>query len=153
MRRSILSLCLAFVAALAVQAAADDSSLQPVEALARDFSAAFNAGDAEGVASLFTEDGIFVAVDGRIHHGRAEIRAYQQTSFERGTKDHAVVVTESHQLGDSVYAIGTVGFSVPAKNGTRMKLGGSWTAIDVPEGGRWRIKLLFASAPPPRPAQ
>lgn len=58
MRKSMLTLCLAFLGALTVQAGAEDSSRRPVETLGLSFSAAFNASDADGVAALFTDDGV-----------------------------------------------------------------------------------------------
>lgn len=83
---------------------------RPLETLALEFSAAFKPALRKVVAALLTKDGIFVAVDGHIYHGRAETRASLQTSIERGTNGHAVDVTETRPLGESVYAIGDVRF-------------------------------------------
>src|SRR4029079_4204233 len=124
--------------------------------LATDFSAAFNKHDSEAIAALFTQDGIFVPAHGKRVRGRSEIQAYHQKSFESGAKEHSAPVLEVHQLkaADAVYSLGTFGFAIPKKDGDLIKIGGSWTAVDVKDGDQWRIKLLFASVlpPPPPPA-
>jgi uncharacterized protein (TIGR02246 family) len=153
MRRLALAVGFATLSFFMGQAWAQESPEAAVKKLATDFSAAFNKHDSEAIAALFTQDGIFVPANGKIVHGRDEIRAYHQKAFEGGPKDHSAPVLEVHQLkpADAVYALGTFGFAIPKKDGDLIKIGGNWTAVDVKDGDQWRIKLLFASVPPPPP--
>jgi uncharacterized protein (TIGR02246 family) len=153
MRRFTLALGFAAISFFIGHAWSQESPENAVRKLATDFSAAFNKHDAEAIAALFAQDGIFVPANGKIVRGRDEIKAYHQTSFEGGAKEHSAPVLEVHQLksADAVYALGTFGFAIPKKDADPVKIGGSWTAVDVKEGDQWRIKLLFASVPPPPP--
>lgn len=45
---------------------------------------AFNAGDAAGVAALYTEDGMLRHSDGDVDRGREEIQAWAQESIDAG---------------------------------------------------------------------
>jgi uncharacterized protein (TIGR02246 family) len=153
MRKYALVIGFAALSLLVAPVGAQEGPEANVKTLAIDFSAAYNKHDADAIAALFVEDGVFVPANGQVIRGRGEIKKYHQAAFDRGAMDHSAQVLEVQQIkpADAVYALGTFGFALPRKDADPIKVAGSWTAVDVKDGDRWRIRLLFASVPPPPP--
>lgn len=58
-------------------------------------------------AQPFSKDSHFVAFDGSVHHGRAEIAAFHQKAFETALKGTSLdlLVTEMKQIGPNIWLV------------------------------------------------
>jgi uncharacterized protein (TIGR02246 family) len=82
-------------------APADPAALRgDIQAREREWSAAFLAGNAAGIAALYTEDGAQVQAVGDMHQGRAAITAAMQAQFD------TVAVTAREDIADEVIPAG-----------------------------------------------
>lgn len=145
------------IAALAIMlprlALADDTaSLQATKDIGKKIDEGFNTNKPDIIGKVFSEDAIWVAPDGKVTKGRANIQALYASFMKAGFKDHLGTPTEAHALGDTVYVYGTWSLTTPpAKDGSTGKMTGNWSATDVMEGGELHIKMLTVSVPPPPP--
>ena|SRR5690348_3290325 len=81
-RYSCLLVCLAF---LLFASLAEGQSLEPdFQALLSQFTSAWDKSDSAGIAALFEGDGDLVIPDGLLVEGRASIRQFYSSAFERG---------------------------------------------------------------------
>ncbi|MDG1437546.1 MAG: SgcJ/EcaC family oxidoreductase [Emcibacteraceae bacterium] len=70
------------------------------------FSAAMAAGDAEGVAACYTEDGLFLVPSIPTLNGRGEIKAAVQGLIEGGITAITLKTTEIEEHGDTAIELG-----------------------------------------------
>ena len=82
---------------------ADDSSLGNIATRWRD---AYNSGDAQRVASLYTPEGQYLSA--HVHaRGREAVRAYFQRGIDAGGHIDGIRVIDSRSDGTLAYAVGT----------------------------------------------
>jgi uncharacterized protein (TIGR02246 family) len=77
-----------------------------LNAIARDFAAAFNAKDAAKVAAFYTDDGVVMAPGRAMVKGRRDIEAYYRRGFEQDVSDLRLLPMESAVSGDHAYESG-----------------------------------------------
>lgn len=87
--------------------AAADPVREAVEAGNRAFAAAFAAGDAEGVAALYTEEALLIPPGAEPVRGRAAIADFWRASMAAGTKAVALETLEVESDGALAYELGT----------------------------------------------
>lgn len=126
---SIALLLLGAPQALAQQISGDDPSAE----MQRHFAEAYNRGDVEAMADVFTKNAIRVTPSG-IFQGRDAIRRSFQAALDMGLHDYTVKRTISHSEGRFIFNTGE----------WRAKLGdqpfhGYYTATVVRDGDRTRI--------------
>jgi len=148
-----LTLGIAFSPALAQANSASDAAVAAkVEQLIADYVQAYNRHDAAALAAFYASDGLFVSVTGTPVEGRDAIEKFWETIFKRiGDVNETVKTTEIHALGDGAWAIGEYSARRKGQVGPP-EIKGHWSAVYVPEGGAWKIRLLSGSpnvAPPP----
>jgi uncharacterized protein (TIGR02246 family) len=116
-----------------------------VEALVKSYQDAVNSNNVDGVLANYVDtDPIFVALDGRVAHGKEAI-GKSESGFLSMKPHEEITVTEAHRDGDSAFAIGAFNATFGGK------LAGTWNAVYDVKGGQPRIKLLAVSVPPPPP--
>lgn len=71
-----------------------------IEAENAKFVAAFNAGDADAVAALYTEDGMILPPGGDAVSGRDGIAEFWAAAMESGVAGARLTVDEVHDIGD-----------------------------------------------------
>ncbi|GEL17244.1 nuclear transport factor 2 family protein [Pseudonocardia asaccharolytica] len=111
-----------------------------IELLAR-YSWAFDAGDADGVATLFTENGVFHGSSGPIE-GRSALR-----EFVKRAKANAAECSMQHWVGNTVLTR-TEGNAVRARSyltvvlvgeHAEVRAAGEYDDLLVKESGEWRF--------------
>jgi uncharacterized protein (TIGR02246 family) len=160
--RSLLSLVLLlpFVGcappAKAPEASADPTALrEAIQAREREWSAAFLAGDAAGVASLYTEDGAQVQASGDWARGREGItnnmRAQLDTLAVTARED---ITEEVFAAGDYVVEIGHYSYQGTSKTDNQPRSGaGRYMVLWRKDAdGVWRLhRDIGNDAPPKKP--
>ncbi len=117
----------------------------PIDALAMSWQERLNAGDAAGVAELYTPDGVFRNASGEVSSGRAEIEAWATQTIEAGLV-FTVTPTSWERLSDAV-AYGLGSWSAATPDGT-VVAAGDYIGVDVLVDGEWMIRHLFSGAVP-----
>ena len=145
--RMLRAVCLLIVA-FPVTAAADDLK-QEVEKVGAAYAEAFNRQDADGIAALFATGGMHINPAGP----RTDIAEYYKTAFKAGLNHEEITVDQVWPLGtDMALAMGEFRITGKNQSGAPIENAGRWTAVDVHEGGKLKIRMLsaFPKAPPPK---
>jgi uncharacterized protein (TIGR02246 family) len=79
-----------------------------IEAANAKFSAAFERGDAAGVAALYTQDAMLFPPDSEIVKGRQAIGDFWQATHKSGVKSAKLTTLDVGTSGDVAYEVGTV---------------------------------------------
>ena len=127
------------IAALPGIAAADAKAA--IEDQATAFEQAFNAGDAEKVASFYAEDAAVFAPDAARIDGRQAIRDFWAGAINGGVRDLDLKVDEVHEAGDMAVDVGTLTMTAPAaEGGGRTDLAGKYIVVwQRGQDGTWRL--------------
>src|SRR5258706_12292397 len=145
--RMSYALCL-FIATLAkpwVVAAGDKNLKQEVEKIGSAYVESLNKQDGAGIPALYASGGMLVNTAGP----QADIEKYYQGAFKAGFNHEEVTVDQVWRLGaDTLLAVGEYRITGKNQSGAPLEVTGIWTATDVREGGKWKIRML--SAIPPR---
>lgn len=138
MRLSLLfavSMCCG-VDALAADAAAEVAAMHAVD---QAWLKAYNAGDADALASLYDEKAILMPPGAPAAHGRAAIRAFLAAdvagSAKAGVTFHLGTNPDGGANGDMGWVSGT--YSVTDKSGKTIDAG-KYLSVSKKEGGKWR---------------
>lgn len=118
---------------------------EPIDALAMSWQERLNAGDAAGVAQLYTPDGVLRHASGEVSSGRAEIEAWAAQTIEAGLV-FAVTPTSWEYLSDTI-AYGLGSWSAAAPDGT-VVAAGEYIGVDVLIDGEWKIHQHFSGTVP-----
>ena len=151
--RSLMALpivTLALCAPAFAQHKADDADAKKqVEAVTAEIRSAYAKNDAAAYARTFTQDGIIVAPTGKVFAGQKQVEQETQGLIKAtgGIKSFDATIEEAHALSDgTVWAIG--GATIVGSNRT-LKV--HWAAVDVPENGALKIRMLSVGADVPPP--
>lgn len=134
--RSILSL-LCMVALVVPAVAHGQGARKSVEGGSQAWEAAWNRGDADGVAALYLENAVVLPPGAEPMRGRAAIRAFWQAAIQSSAGSRSELTTdEVEDLGDVAVEIGSYVNTGPdgehLDHGKYMVV---WKRVD----GRWRI--------------
>jgi uncharacterized protein (TIGR02246 family) len=130
----------------------DQNTRAQIERIAAAYVENWNKHDAAGIAALYTKDGVQVSEIG-VKSGRQEIEQTYQSLMKTFPQHNGQSIEQISPLGnDADIRIGQFHLSGEGPNGP-IKLDGRYTAVDVREGGTWKIRLLTAvSVAPPSQA-
>jgi uncharacterized protein (TIGR02246 family) len=131
----------------------DQNTRAQIERIAAAYVENWNKHDAAGVAALYAKDGVLVTAAGAIKSGPQEIEETYQSTMKAFPQHNGQTIEQISPLGnDADIRIGQFHLSGEGPNGPT-KLDGRYTAVDVREGGTWKIRLLTGFVPTPPPAQ
>ena len=135
------TLVLVGMVGLTVPAAADDVR-QAVEQVNSQVMAAFKAGDAATIASLYTETAKMLPPDATEVAGREAIQNLGQGWLDDGFKDLTLEAIEVEASGDLAYEIGLFSLQAPAENNAMMTATGNYV-VGWKHGadGDWRLHV------------
>jgi len=130
------------VLALPASALQSDRSLRhQIESVVSSYAENFNKQDASGIAGLYTKDGVLVNPAGP----EKSVVQYYQNAFKTGFNHQDIALEDVSSLGpDAAISMGGVHISGRSQNGSILESNGRWTAVEVREGGAWKIRLLTA---------
>ena len=116
MRPSLAAIALCALTASA--AFAGDSDLKAaIDAQNTKFEQAYNTGDMDAVAALYSEDGAVLPPGAARQDGRDAIRAFWSGAMEGGLKDVDLTAVEVYPQGDVATEVGGFTASAPAAEG------------------------------------
>lgn len=132
------------VIALALPASAqqsDRSLRHQIESVVSSYAENFNKQNASGIAGLYTKDGVLVSPAGP----QKSVEQYYQNAFKTGFNHQDIALEDVSSLGpDAAISMGEYHISGRSQNGSVLESNGRWTAVEVREGGAWKIRLLTA---------
>lgn len=124
-RNTLLALVVCTLAPAA--AAGQDAGAEVAEAYEA-WDAAFNAGDAEGLAALYAEDALFLPPTHTVLTGPAEIEEFFAGLFEAGVSGHRLEVIEAG--GEApLYAAANWSAEAKGEDGAPQEIGGIATHV------------------------
>jgi uncharacterized protein (TIGR02246 family) len=135
------ALLAALTLALGTVLAQDQDDEAAAEEVNQQWQERFNAGDAEGVAELYTEDAVFYDSDGSVYEGRDAIQEAIQEFIDAGFRDASLEPIEVEVLNDTAYQI--LRYSVQDDEGETVE--GYNLSILKHENGEWLIHRDFAN--------
>ncbi len=100
-------------------------------------AAAIVHGDADAVASTYTDDAYLFAPSTETAHGREAIRAFWKGVIESGVKDVSIGTGEVASSGDLAYAVGTL--EVTGTDGSEQH--SRYVLVFKKEAGTWKLHL------------
>ena len=119
-----------------------DNAKQVAQEFLDKWMTAFNAGHAEAVANLYTEDAYFSGPMAGNAIGRASVRKAMEGTISAGFKMKGTI-TEARMIGaDTMVAIGEYTISGDGK-----EMNGRWGSTSVRQGGDWRCTSHIANLP------
>jgi len=152
-----LTLCLSVVGCAQQErkaAMADPTALREViQGREREWSAAFLAGNAAGVANLYTEDGAQVQAAGDWVRGRAGITKAMQAQFDTLAVTAREDITEEvFPAGDYLVEIGHYSYQGTSKTDSKPRLGaGRYMVLWRKDAdGVWRLHRDIGNDAPPK---
>lgn len=115
------------------------------------FMAAFNKGDAAGVAALYTEDGQLLPPNGDFVTGKQAIQDFWQGVMDAGIKGAKLEIVEVEEYADTAYEIGK--YTLYGAEGQEVDTG-KYLVIWKQENRQWKLhRDIWNSSMPPAPAQ
>lgn len=113
---------------------------QDIAALSETFEAAFNSGDAAGVAQHYTQDAVLLAPDTPRIEGREGIRGLWQGFIDAGATDLDLVTVDVVERDDIANELGMFTLSAPDGNGGMTELSGKYIVVWKKDGdGAWKL--------------
>jgi ketosteroid isomerase-like protein len=120
---------------------ADQNLKQEVERIGSAYAESFNRKDGAGIAALYASSGMLVNAAG-LH---ADIAQAYEILFKAGFNHQDITVNQVWPLGaDTALSMGEYQITGKNQSGAPIEIAGLWTAVDVREGGKWKIRLLTA---------
>jgi uncharacterized protein (TIGR02246 family) len=107
-----------------------------IAAADENFMAAFNRGDAAGLADFYTENGQLLPTGSDFVTGKAAIQAFWQGAMDMGIKTARLETVEAEGHGDTAIEIGKYTLSGEAGN---VMDRGKYMVIWKQEGGQWKL--------------
>lgn len=130
MKAAILALPL-----LALTVTAQARDIRPdIDAANAKWIAAFNKGDAAGVAQLYTEQATVLPPGAPMAKGRTAVQAVWQGAIKSGLKNATLKIVQVDQFGNAAREIGE--FSLEAPSG---KVEGKYVVLWRRIGGNWKL--------------
>lgn len=133
-----------------------DAMTAAARALDQEFVAAFNAGDAEALSSLFWNSPEAVLFPPGAVEARGTAAILEANTLALAALPGAQIeLIESHQMpaGDLVVGWGKWRITMPGPDGTVTEIIGRHTDVKAERDGRWVYLLDHASVPLPAPEQ
>lgn len=104
------------------------------------FAAAYNHGDAAGVAALYTENARTMPPNSKMARGREAIRKSIEKDIQMGAKDLSLTTVSLEGRGDTAYEIGTYTIKLAPQGKAPMTNSGKYVAVWKLGGdGVWKI--------------
>jgi ketosteroid isomerase-like protein len=128
-------------------------ALAKFDALHQKLEEAYNKNDASAVVALFTQDAVLVTAEG-VFAGRLQIEKRYADAFQRSPITGFACGHERHHLyaiDNAAWSTGEWASTFQGQTGPAFAQG-YWSALYVPDGDAWKIRLLtLTESPQPAP--
>ncbi|WP_162933102.1 DUF4440 domain-containing protein [Roseovarius sp. EL26] len=115
-------------------------TVEDIAARNETFKAAFNSGDAAGVAAHYTEDATVLAPDAPLLEGREAIQGIWQAYIDAGVKELTLTTVTLEDMGASANEIGAFTLMAPDGNGGMVQAGGKYVIVwKTDASGVWHL--------------
>jgi uncharacterized protein (TIGR02246 family) len=137
---------------VSMPAYAQESNATDVKAVITKFFEAFNSGNVDETAALWSPDAVDITINGMIS-GKTQMDALIAAERKMGLKkqDHTI---ERVQVGKNMaWAAGAYTVTIPGKDGANTESHGAWLQVLKRDGGSWKIQAASFTrfnAPPQR---
>lgn len=115
------------------------SDSEAIEAANRSWEAAYNSGDAAGLAALYTSDGALLPPGGTRVEGRQAITDFWAGAMASGLANVRLETVELEVLGDFATNVGNLAATVPAEDGSTVPVTGKFIVVWKRDGDTWRL--------------
>ena len=129
---------------------AEDS--QAINAVRKQFTDAFNQGDAAAVAALFIEEANLLPPNNQIVTGRESIQEFFQSFYDAGGRDLRLTVIDLHVSGDMAHDVGKYTLTIKPEEGEAISDSGKFVTIWKRENATWKIDVDIFNTSLPLPA-
>jgi len=119
-----------------------------IAAVNKNFMAAFNRGDAAGVAALYTEDGQVLPPNSDFVTGRQAIQTFWQGLMDMGIKSAKLEIVEVEGCGNTAYEISK--YTLQGEEGQVLDAG-KYIVIWKQEDGKWKLHRDIFNTSTPAP--
>ena len=130
---------LAALTSLAVGPARAEDAKQAIDAANAKFEAAFNKGDAAGVAGSYASDAALLPPGEARVDGRSAIEAYWKGAIDAGFRQLTLKAVEVYEGGDGAAEVGRWTLVGPARNGGSAQMAGKYIVIWRHSGNSWQL--------------
>lgn len=119
---------------------------EDIAAANENFMAAFNRGDAAGLAALYTENGQLLPPNSDFLSGKQAIQTFWQALMDMGIKTAQLEIVEVEDHGDTAIEIST--YTLQDEDGQLLDRG-KYLVIWKQEAGQWKLhRDIFNSSLP-----
>lgn len=147
MKRQLLVSLLIICAASLAQA--QQSARTAIEANTKQFTEAFNKGDAAAVANLYTTDARMLPPNSEMVEGRANIQKFWQGAITAGMKLESLETLHVETQGNIAVEIGRYTTTLSVAGGTPTTDKGKYVVVWKREGGSWKLAVdIFNTSVP-----
>lgn len=120
-----------------------------IEQINERWMAAFNSGDAAGVAALYTENARMMPPDDATYNGREGVQAVCQGAMDAGIKNCRLETVELDEYGDVAVEIGKATLTIQPDGGDESTEIMKYVIVWKNDNGDWRLQLdIWNSAAP-----
>jgi uncharacterized protein (TIGR02246 family) len=131
------------------------NDVNAITKLAQDFTAAYNAKDADKTASVFSGDATLMPPNRSTLHGIEPIKEYYRSRFEEGATDLEIKPLAINGVGTLAYMAAAFSYKDRPEGGPESHNRGKflWVLRNL-GGGQWRCEyhVWNSDLPPPEPA-
>jgi len=113
------------------------------------FMAAFNQGDAAGLAALYTKNGQLLPAHSNFVTHQPAIQAFWQGAMDMGIKSARLETLETEEQGDTAYEVGK--YTLQGEAGQLLDTG-KYVVIWKQEDGQWKLHRDIWTSSLPIPA-
>lgn len=125
----------------AMEMEAEPDAAAGISASSAVFEAAFNSGDAAGVAALYTEDAVLLPPGAARVDGRDGVQALWQSYVDAKVTDIDLMTVSIDAHGDTATELGRFSIAVPDGKGGSMTVGGKYIVQwKLGADGVWRLQ-------------
>ncbi len=114
---------------------------QEIEQRDREFEAAFNRGDSDAVAALYTEDATLMPPDADIISGRPSIAEFWVGARAMGIRSASLQIHDVQAAGDTAYEIGTATLTIQPPDGAATTATVKYVVVWKRDASGWRLAV------------
>lgn len=126
---------------------------QAIEAIGKQFTDAYNRGDAAAMAATYTEEARVLPPNGPMIVGREAIQNFWQDVIDAGISDLQLTTLEVGVARDLAYVIDESALTIQPEEGEAIRDQGKSVVILKRENGEWKVAVDIWNSSMPLPGQ